>query len=471
MTKDNKKIKKLNYYKREHFKDTDTIEHIGKLKNIGKKIVSGVKNVGRKIESGTKNIGKKIVSGVKDVGRKIVDTTKKVGEFAVDTMNKALSMLDITKILNDLINKIKNPILDTFKKVFSMDFIKKELEKIGNSIKTKFEQPIMGAINLLKSQLESLFSKLTGSVENIIKSIPIILKTIMDSIKDLQKKIVSIYEKLKTDMVKSFESFGQMLNTIFNTIKDKMLAITQKTIIVFDSTIKKITEFSNMLISAGSNFIIKYVKGPVLFYFDGFVKIMVWLYEYIKTKVTESRTETGFLNCLPVMLSQLDDVLWKLTTPFILKFYFKSQEMAKPKCKKQFLVDMLNGRIFIENNKIISSITIIVGYICLQQIIKFLSNNTKDIIPNYVLVLFTTIAYAQYVSSDQNNRNNLIGFYSNLKNYMPTKLITLFKKNYTLFAIFMILFIYEMKLIGKLVFRNGSNMLSTHYDKIIDNIL
>ena len=460
MTKDNKKIKKRNYYKREHFKDTDTIEHIGRLKKVGKKIVSGAKNVTRKISSGVKNVTKQIVN-----------TTKKVGEFAVDTINKALSALDITKILNDLINKIKNPILDTFKKVFSMDFIRTELEKIGNLIKTKFEQPIMAAINLLKSQLESLFNKLTGSIENIIKSIPIILNTIMNSIKNLQKIIVSIYEKLKTDMIKSFESFGQMLNTIFNTVKDKMLAITQKTIVVFDNTIKKIAEFSNMLISAGSSFIIKYVKGPVLFYFDGFIKIMIWLYEYIKTKVADSRTDTGFINCLPVMLSQLDDVLWKLTTPFIFKIFFKSQEMAKPQCKKQFLIDMLNGRIFIENNKIISSITIIIAYICLQQIIKFLSNNTKDIIPNYALVLFTVILYAQYVSSNQNNRETLIGFYSNLKNYMPTKLIILFKKNYTLFAIFMILFIYEMKLIGELVFRNGSNMLSTHYDKIIDIIL
>jgi hypothetical protein len=123
---------------------------------------------------------------------------------------------------------------------------------------------------------------------------------------------------------------------------------------------------------------------------------------------------------------------------------------------------MLNGRIFIENNKVISLITIIIAYVVLQQIIKFLFNNTKDLVPNYLLVIFTIISYAQYVSSNITNRENLIAFYSNLKRFVPTSLINLYKKNYTAFAVFMILLIYEIKLIGEVIYNKSSKSLTTY---------
>jgi len=450
MTKDIKKIRKNKYYRIRHFEKNSTIEDFGKLKNVGNKIVSGVKSLGKKIESGVK-------TGVKA----IVDTGKKVGDFAVSTVNKALSVLDITKILDDIINRIKNPIIDTFKRAFSMDFIKRELEKIGSTIKNTFEQPILNAINLLKSQLESLFAKIGSGIESLIRTIPKLLKSILDGIKNLYSQMENVFNKLKTDLINVFSSFGRMILTITDTVKDKMLKISKEVISVFDDTIKKIAEFSNMLISAGSEFIIKYVKGPVLYYFDGFIKIILNLYEYIKTRLLNSRSDTSFMNCLPVMANQLDDVFWKMS-PLLAKFYLKNQEITKPQCKKQFLIDMLNGRIFIENNKVISLITIMIGYIIIQQMLKYLSNNTKDLIPNYLLILFTLISYAQFVSSNISNRENLITFYSNLKKFVPTSLITLYKKNYTAFAIFMILLIYQMKLIGEVIYNKSSEQITSY---------
>lgn len=438
------------YYRNINSREKIKIEHFGKLKNVGKKIISGAKD-----------LGKKISSGVSTATRAISDTGKKIGKFAVDTVNKALSALDITKILNDIINKIKNPIIDTFKKVFSLDFIRAQLETIGKTIKSTFEQPILNAINLLKSQLESLFKKIGSGIESLIKTIPQLLNSILNGIKNLYSLMKQIFNKVKTNLINAFSSFGKMILAMTETVKKNILDITKKTINVFDQTIRKIAEFSKMLLSAGSDFIVKYVKGPVLEYFDGFIKLMIGLYEYIKSRLIKSKTDDSFYNCIPVMTNQLDDVFWKLS-PIFVKFYLKNQELWKPQCKKQFLIDMLNGRIFIENNKVISLITIIIAYVVLQQIIKFLFNNTKDLVPNYLLVIFTIISYAQYVSSNITNRENLIAFYSNLKRFVPTSLINLYKKNYTAFAVFMILLIYEIKLIGEVIYNKSSKSLTTY---------
>ena len=69
-----------------------------------------------------------------------------------------------------------------------------------------------------------------------------------------------IFNTVKTNLINAFSPFGKMILAMTETVKKNILDITKKTINVFDQTIRKIAEFSKMLLSAGSDFIVKYVK-------------------------------------------------------------------------------------------------------------------------------------------------------------------------------------------------------------------
>jgi archaellum component FlaC len=427
-----------------------------------------IENLGA-IKRGFKKVGGAIKGGLQKAGSAIVNTATTVGNFAKKTIDKALSALDITKLIQQIIDKVKNPIIDTFKRVFNMDFILSHLNAIGNKIRATFEQPIMNVINKLKSQLMTLFTTIKGTINGMLSAINNLLSNIMKSIKNLHKLMANLFETLKNKLLQAFSSFGRMISTLVNTVVRKVVTESKKVINVLNVQISKIAELSKMLLSAGSKFINKYVKGPVLSFFDGFIKVMIGLYEFIKDKVINDPSDTSFFNCLGTMLNQTDDILWNIS-PSLVKFYLKNQELNKPQCKSQFLIDMYNGRLFIQNNKISSAITIIIGYVVLQQIIKYLSSDTKELIPNYVLVLFTVLAYAQYVSSNEKNRQIIIDFYSKAGSLIPDKLKLLYKKNYTAFSIFMILMVYEIKLIGQMLIPVISEKIESGFNKITNRI-
>ena len=402
--------------------------------------------LGRGLGKGLRNLGRGLGGGLRDLGRGLGGGLRDLGRNFGSALNK-LNPLNLGKLFEKLVASIKNPIMNKFRSLFNLDHIFRIIEKSVQNVKSSFERKFSSIINGIRSSINKVINIISSSVKNLVAQIPKILNSIKNQIDKLYKLFINIGKQMIKFISDSFSKFGSMLKNIFGVVIKQISDLNKKVIDVFSRFVRTTQNLIKPLTTAGSEIFKKYIVPGIKEFTSGFLIGVNFLYRYIRNRISKPNDDS-FFNCLPVMLNQTDDILWNIS-PNIIKLYLKNQQLKKPQCVKPYLIQIKESRVFIQNNKVISVCISILGYLLVKIMIEYITN-TSELIPNYALFIIICLMYMQYTTLD-NSKNQIIRLAEYSQKILPKRLLSVYKTNYTLFIIGILLGIFELKLIYDLI--------------------